>query len=102
MRDAKHTPAPWHVSNGVQIRSTRHQIAKVWMMRDGEGNANALLIAAAPELLADLEEAAATMRRYETLHRANGTPESDEKADAHERLAAQFEATIAKAKGQTS
>ena len=47
----KHTPGPWHVANGVQIRSARDQIAKVWMMRNGEGNANAKLIAAAPELL---------------------------------------------------
>ena len=51
----KHTPGPWHVANGVQIRSSRDQIAKVWMMRDGEGNANARLIAAAPELLWALE-----------------------------------------------
>ena len=54
---AKHTPPPWVVANGVQIRSERHQIAKVWMMRNGEGNANARLIAAAPELLEALEEA---------------------------------------------
>ena len=47
----KHTPGPWHVANGIQIRSARHQIAKVWMMRNGEGNANAKLIAAAPDLL---------------------------------------------------
>lgn len=48
---AQHTPGPWHVSNGVQVRSERHQIAKVWMMRNGEGSANAKLIAAAPDLL---------------------------------------------------
>lgn len=47
----QHTPGPWHVANGVQIRSQRDQIAKVWMMRDGEGNANAALIAAAPDML---------------------------------------------------
>lgn len=51
----KHTPGPWHVANGVQIRSARDQIAKVWSMRNGEGNANARLIAAAPELLASLQ-----------------------------------------------
>ena len=54
MRDA-HTPAPWHVSNGVQIRSEHHQIAKVWMMRSGEGNANARLIAASPAMLKALQ-----------------------------------------------
>ena len=47
---SKHTPGPWRVANGVQIRSQRDQIAKVWMMRDGEGKANAALIAAAPDL----------------------------------------------------
>ena len=52
----KHTPGPWHVANGVQIRSARDQIAKVWMMRNGEGNVNAKLIAAAPELLEFAEE----------------------------------------------
>lgn len=45
-----HTPGPWHVANGVQIRSARDQIAKVWMMRNGEGKRNAALIAAAPDL----------------------------------------------------
>ena len=50
MSAPKHTPGPWHVANGVQVRSKRDQIAKVWMMRNGEGNANARLIAAAPEL----------------------------------------------------
>lgn len=44
------TPGPWHVANGVQVRSTRDQIAKVWMMRNGEGKRNAALIAAAPAL----------------------------------------------------
>ena len=48
------TPGPWHVANGVQIRSERDQIARVWMMRSGEGKANARLIAAAPELYSAL------------------------------------------------
>lgn len=49
-------------------------------------------------LLADLQEAASTLRRYETLHRAKGTDESSAKADVNAGLAARFEATIAKAK----
>ena len=36
-----HTPGPWHVANGCQIRSAKDQIAKAWMMRNGEGLANA-------------------------------------------------------------
>ena len=54
----KHTPGPWHIANGVQIRSNRDQIAKIWMMRDGEGRENARLIAAAPDLLEALIELA--------------------------------------------
>ena len=49
------------------------------------------------ELLGDLREAAATLRRYEVLHRAKGTAESDAKAEVNAALAARFEATIAKA-----
>lgn len=51
----KHTPGPWHIANGCQIRSAKDQIAKAWMTRNGEGLANARLIAAAPELLEALE-----------------------------------------------
>lgn len=58
---------------------------------------DAKLISAAPELLADLQEAAATLRRYETLHRAKGTDESAAKAEVNAALASRFEATIAKA-----
>lgn len=47
---SKHTPGPWHVAAGNQIRSAKHQISHIWMMRNGEGKANAQLIAAAPEL----------------------------------------------------
>lgn len=53
--EGKFTPGPWHVANGVQVRSARDQIAKVWMMRGSEGCANANLIAAAPEILEALQ-----------------------------------------------
>lgn len=66
----KHTPAPWHVANGVQIRSERDQIAKVWMMRHGEGQANAHLIAAAPDLLDALEVAADALEMAEFFEKA--------------------------------
>ena len=55
------------------------------------------LILSAEEMLADLHEAAATLRRYETLHRAKGTADSDAKAEVNAALASRFEATIAKA-----
>lgn len=49
------------------------------------------------DLLADLREAAATLRRYETLHRAKGTDDSTAKAEVNAALASRFEATIRKA-----
>lgn len=51
MSEFKGTPGPWHIANGIQVRSNKHQIAKVWMFGYGTGEANARLIAAAPELL---------------------------------------------------
>jgi len=53
----QHTPGPWHTAGeqGVQIRSEKHQIAKVWTMRGNEWKANARLIAAAPDLLEALQ-----------------------------------------------
>ena len=58
MNEAKHTLGPWRTAGeqGVQIRSERDQIAKVWTMRGNEWKANARLIAAAPELLEALQE----------------------------------------------
>ena len=58
----RHTPGPWHVASGVQIRGARDQIAKVWMMRNGEGLENARLIAKAPELLKLAQRVAALNR----------------------------------------
>jgi hypothetical protein len=48
----------------------------------------------------DLELAAKTLRRYESLHLAKGTPESLEKANANAALAWRFEATLANAPRQ--
>lgn len=45
-------------------------------------------------LLADLIEAAATLRHYETMHRAKGTEESTAKAEVNAELATRFESTI--------
>ena len=55
---SKHTPGPWHTAGeqGVQIRSAKDQIAKVWTMRGNEWKANARLIAAAPDLLEALQD----------------------------------------------
>lgn len=52
-----------------------------------------------PQLLADLIDAAAQLRKYETLHRAKKGELSTELADMNAALAARFEATIAAAVG---
>ncbi len=49
-------------------------------------------------LLADLTEAAATLRRYEASHRAKDTADSLAKAEVNAELATRFEATIAASK----
>lgn len=108
MPEQKHTPGPWQHLGDPEARECRvRQIASV---RRGDGfyserticecvssEANAKLIAAVPDLLADLREAAATLRRYETLHRAKGNDDSTAKAEVNAALASRFEATIAKA-----
>ena len=60
-----HTPGPWHFVGGNQIRSDKHQIARVWMMRDGEGADNARLIAAAPDLLAALQAIVTSLAEHD-------------------------------------
>lgn len=59
--------------------------------------ADANLIGAAPEMLASLKKAAEVLRKYEILHWAKETPESDAKAKVNGDLAAEFEAVISKA-----
>lgn len=61
---AEHTPGPWHVTAGPYPREIRADdgpfIASVYDLgvTYGERNANARLLAAAPELLDALKEAA--------------------------------------------
>lgn len=49
------------------------------------------------DLLADLQLAAAQLRKYETLHRAKGAADSLAKAEVNAELASRFEQTIAQA-----
>lgn len=101
---SKHTPGPWIArkvegagwpgQRGYAIDFNEDQEQVVDFVYE---EADALLIATAPDLLADLREAAATLRRYEELHRAKGTAESTAKAEVNAELASRFEATIARA-----
>lgn len=111
MTKHKHTPGPWSVHGFIQntgsisVCAGRLGIADVTnAVSAGDlvlGNspmaqmANAQLIAAAPALLADLIDAAATLRRYEANHRAKGTADSLAKAEVNAELASRFEQTIA-------
>lgn len=107
--NVKHTPGPWNIGpidpNGWNcvVAPGGVEVATIWVspdlsdIDDATSTANAHLMAAAPEMLADLCEAAATLRRYEALHRAKNTEDSLSKAEVNAALAARFEATIAKA-----
>ena len=103
MSELKFTPGPWVARRtGAGCSGTRG-----WAIdfnADEEQvvdfvyeEADARLIAAAPDLVADLIVAASTLRRYEQSHRAKGTEESTAKAEVNADLATRFEATIRKA-----
>lgn len=61
MSDIKHTPGPWHIASGGAVIGRECAVAVVntytalQKLTDAEREANACLIAAAPELLAALE-----------------------------------------------
>lgn len=110
---SRHTPGPWlvrvnNLSNysaevaSLSIRGKAKTLARCARPYVGDAEANACLIAAAPRLLSDLRIAAHTLRRYEELHRAKGTAESDLKAQANAALAAAFEETIRIAEGESA
>lgn len=85
-------PSPWEPAEHFEI------MAQEWMDdADNLRQHTIRLTAERDELLADLQEAAATLRRYEQLHRVKGTAESMEKAEVNARLASRFEQTIANA-----
>ena len=110
-----HTPGPWSFCEfelypGADIRFNIFQAegapftphySDVASTCAGEvaeiQKANARLIAAAPDLLQDLQAAAAQLRQYEALHRAKNTEDSLRKAEVNAELATRFERTIAKA-----
>lgn len=85
-------PSPWEPAEHFEI------MAQEWMDDADSLRQHVIgLTAERDELRADLQEAAATLRRYEQLHRAKGTAESIEKAEVNAALALRFEQTIAKA-----
>lgn len=123
MTKHKHTPGPWEALNETEVFTglgadsgdgVKALPTDGWMIADcGDAmtftkvglvelaldvrRANARLIAQAPNLLVDLIEAAAQLRKYETLHRAKATTDSMAKAEVNAELASRFEQTIAQA-----
>ena len=84
-------PSPWEPAEHFEI------MAQEWMDYADNLRQHAIkLTAERDELLADLRDAAYTLRRYEQLHRAKGTGDSMAKAEVNAVLALRFEATIAK------
>lgn len=117
MSQSKHTPGPWWSPDGKTIKQDYRPLTEVggciiagvmggstsgpyFIEVDEEVDANTRLIAAAPDLLDGLILASTQLRKYETLHRAKGTYDSIAKAEVNAQLAARFEATIAKARGE--
>lgn len=100
----KHTPGPWIVREvtghcipgkrafAIDFNEDQEQVVE-WVYEE----ADAKLIAQAPNLLADLITAAGRLRHYEALHRAKNTDDSIKKAEVNAELASRFERTIAKA-----
>jgi len=124
---SKHTPGPWYVeeherqrwnspttpTRGVVTQAEHHGSWTVYLIGEvsyptsAQGSvgalerlANAHLIAAAPELLADLKDAADTFRKYAEGHLKKGTPEGNAKARANFEKAARYERTIGKSGGR--
>lgn len=68
MSETSHTPGPWEIreskqGEGVCIYAGQYGIGKVWNLNDNpENEANARLVAAAPELLVALKSARAIIQ----------------------------------------
>lgn len=52
----KHTPGPWRVDNHCDVAAQDRHVATPSLYGDGSDEANARLIAAAPDLLQGLED----------------------------------------------
>ncbi len=93
MSDCRHTPGPWFSlpltedeNNAVVYRLQKNQYGQtiaaceINMNQPGEVNANAQLIAAAPDLLEACEEALSKMNEYSMLQEDNFLSRAIDKA----------------------
>lgn len=105
---SKHTPGPWRSERskgGLKAKISGENwnyFAKVWIATNGEvcadGEANARLIVAAPDLLAACESAVEFIRNGIELGYIR-MPDKDTPDRAHEMLPT-LESVVAKARGQ--
>ncbi len=104
---SKHTPGPWRVRPCVEMDAIGvvEQGGRVVARTRGaygpedsaENAANARLIAAAPDMAAELEAAAKQFRFYEQQHRAKGTADAAAKAEVNRTFAERIEALLSRA-----
>ncbi len=110
MSGVKHTPGRWTAHKTIeahdgmpecwQIDAEHDAVCTTQFCYAPNTEANARLIAAAPDLLEACVEAAKTFRRYEVLHLDKGTVDGAQKAAANASQAKSLEATIARARGE--
>lgn len=63
MHKPRFTPGSYHVENGTQIYSEEHgMVASAWIRHDGAEDANAQLLATAPDLYEDEEKKLAYLK----------------------------------------
>ncbi|MFF1016597.1 hypothetical protein [Proteus mirabilis] len=90
----KGTPAPWrHDEYHRTVKASNHKTVCIVPTTSNESNANAHLIAAAPELLESLRELVSAMERYE-IDVGESAPVK------HKEMMNKAKAAIAKALGQ--
>ena len=107
---SKHTNGPWsriiadgYIVKHPQIYSDKGPVANATWLGDGrldELNANARLIAAAPDLLGAVQHAAAVFDEYVALHKAKGAAGAEKAQSNQHHLQVMLEA-LAKAGGES-
>ena len=95
---SKFTPGPWRLLNGKNIVGPKNQIAKVWMFNDGEGTANARLIASAPDMYEALSDLVGRINKFIDRRFVDDGPDW-EYSKLHDRIEA-ARAALAKAEGK--
>lgn len=100
MSETGWTPGPWGIGDGNEVFAVGAGRSVALVCAHSEGEANAHLIAAAPDLYEALDRAARTFRSYEAMHAEKSSLEGDVKARANAIEAEHCEAALAHARGE--